>query len=90
MQTCMLPVIASVLITLVKILSIRDSVEDVILVGRDISGKRKLLVIRSKKSDTSESAFNFERLMLISPAIDIFSLFLTPVPNGQGPISLAL
>jgi len=46
---------------LVKILSISDLVELVIPVGRDIVGKRKLLVKLSKKLDTSSSELIFKR-----------------------------
>ena len=80
-------IIASMLITLVKILeirSIRDSVENVILVGKDISGKGKLLAIRSKKSDTSASVFNFNRFMLISSAINMLLLFSVRSLSGSG------
>ena len=57
---------------LVKILSISVLVELVILVGRDIVGKRKLLVIISKKLDTSSSELIFKRFKLRSPAIKMF------------------
>ena len=57
---------------LVKILSISDLVELVILVGRDIVGKRKLLVIISKKLDTSSLQLISKRLKLRSPAIKMF------------------
>ena len=70
------PLIASGLIILVKILSISDLVELVILVGKDIVGKRKLLVIMSKKLDTSSSELIFRRFKLRSPAINMFFYFL--------------
>ena len=60
---------------LVKILSISVLVELVILVGRDIVGKRKLLVMISKKLDTSSSELIFKRFKLRSPAIKMFFLF---------------
>ena len=74
--TLRFPLIASGLIMLVKILSISDLVELVILVGRDIVGKRKLLVIISKKLDTSSSELIFKRFKLRSPAIKMFFYFL--------------
>ena len=60
---------------LVKMLSISDLVKLVILVDRDIVGKRKLLVIISKKLDTFSLELLFKRFKLRSPAIKIFFIF---------------
>ena len=69
MPTLRLPLIMSGLITLVNMLSIRVVVLYVTLVGRDITGIRRLDVINSKNSETSVSVLLFKRLMLKSPVM---------------------
>ena len=57
-----LPLIASGFIEFVKILSIRVPELFVILVGSEIEGRRKLLVMMSRKSRTSLSESELSRL----------------------------